>query len=104
MRALVAYSKPRGYYGLYYVVTVIAEYETSPKSTESISFRISRPNGTTYSCNSCGHFGSVRVVPPTVISATETKTIGTLEFTRFDNVELGDRIDFTFKDEGLAFF
>jgi len=98
MKGLVAYSKPRGKFGVDYVFTIVIDFEDAPEADRGVYIDVSNPTTGRYSCHSCGHFGTVRVIHP-----TETKASGSLHFYRYDNVHAGDQIRIDLYDRGLVF-
>lgn len=104
MKGLVAYSKPRGKYGVDFIFTVVIEFN---ESHEEVTIQVSRPTTVrqhVYSCHSCGHFGTVRVSTENVnMNPNETSVQGSLHFYRYDGVQANDQIYIGFIDRGLVF-
>jgi len=95
MKGLVAYSKPRGKFGRDYIFTVVIDFD---ESYEIVRIDVAGPGSGTYSCHSCGHYGTVNVIRP-----TETSKQGSLHFYRYDNVFAGHQIGISLRDAGLIF-
>src|SRR5437763_342337 len=72
MKAIVAYSKPRGIYGIDYIFTIVADFNNPP---EQIEIQVWGAGGNTYSCHSCGHFATVRVEEELITSVMEDRKI-----------------------------
>lgn len=105
MKGIVAYSKPRGIYGRYYIFTVVLDF-TPPHEKikiEVIRYRLGKRE--VYSCHNCGHYGKVTIsfLVREQVQPKERSVKGNLNFYRYDTVEPGDQIHITFRDDGLIF-
>ncbi len=98
MHVLVAYSRPRGTLGRYFIVSVMIYFS---EATETAGIAVERDRFK-YSCQQCGRWASIRTYE-THAAAALTKS-GRLELYRYDRFELDDHIRLILKDSELLLY